>query len=138
MRYFPTLDTLSLLEVWWTESYFWGCIVAHSFVQKVLLQLKKIGHSLFYTETETSFSNRVSNDNCLSEYIVRKQCSCSPFILSFTAWKASKYGVFSGPYSLVFELNTEFYSVNLCIQSEYRKIRTRKNSVFWYFSRSDC
>ena len=26
----------------------------------------------------------------------------------------------------LFELNTEFYSVNLCIQSEYRKIRTRK------------
>ena len=29
-----------------------------------------------------------------------------------------------------------FYSVNLRIQSEYRKIRTRKNSVFGHFSRS--
>ena len=34
----------------------------------------------------------------------------------------SKYGVFSGPYFLVFGLNKEIYSVNLCIQSEYRRI----------------
>ena len=46
------------------------------------------------------------------------------------------YGVFSGPYFPVFGLNTEIYGVNLCIQSEYRKIRTRKNSVFGHFSRS--
>ena len=43
----------------------------------------------------------------------------------------SKYGVFTGPYFPAFELNTEIYSV---IQSEYRKIRTRKNSVFGHFS----
>ena len=30
-----------------------------------------------------------------------------------------------------------FYGVNLCIQSEYRKIWTRENSVFGHFSRSD-
>ena len=46
------------------------------------------------------------------------------------------YGVFSGPYFPVFGLNTEIYGVNLCIQSEYRKTRTRKNSVFGHFSRS--
>ena len=39
-----------------------------------------------------------------------------------TAWKASKYGVISGPYSHVFRLNTESYGVNLRIQSEYKKI----------------
>ena len=38
--------------------------------------------------------------------------------------------VFSGPYFPVLGLNTEMYGVNLRIQSEYRKIRTRKNSVF--------
>ena len=38
------------------------------------------------------------------------------------------YGVISGPYFPVFRLNTEIYSVNLRIQSEYRKIRTRNNS----------
>ena len=46
-----------------------------------------------------------------------------------TAWKVSKYGVFSDPYCPVF-------GVNLCIRSECRKTRTRKNSVFGHFSRS--
>ena len=49
----------------------------------------------------------------------------------------SKYGVISGPYFPVFELNTEIYSVNLRTQSEHMKIWTRKNSVFGHFSRSD-
>ena len=48
----------------------------------------------------------------------------------------SKYGYFSGPYFPVFGLNTEIYEVNLHIQSEYREIRTRKNSVFGNFLRS--
>ena len=43
---------------------------------------------------------------------------------------------FSGPYFLVFGVNTEIYGVNLRIQSEYRKIRTRENSVFGHFSHS--
>ena len=30
--------------------------------------------------------------------------------------------------------NTRFFPVNLCIESEYRKIRTRKNSVNGVFS----
>ena len=51
-----------------------------------------------------------------------------------TAWKVPKYGVFSGPYFPVFGLNTEIY---LRVQSEYKKIRTRKNSVFGHFSRSE-
>ena len=51
-----------------------------------------------------------------------------------TAWKVSKYGVISGPYFPVFVL---IYSVNLRIQSECRKIRTRDNSVFVHFSCSE-
>ena len=35
-----------------------------------------------------------------------------------TAWKVSKYKVFSGPYLSVFKLNTETYSVNFRIQSK--------------------
>ena len=42
-----------------------------------------------------------------------------------------KYGPEITPY-----LDT-FHTVNLRIQSEYRKIRTRNNSVFGHFSRSD-
>ena len=36
----------------------------------------------------------------------------------------------------VFGLNTKIYSVNLCIQSEYSKIQSRKTYVFGHFSRS--
>ena len=48
-----------------------------------------------------------------------------------------KYGVISGSYFSVFGLNTEIYGVNLRIQSEYRKIGTRNNSVFGHFLRSE-
>ena len=51
--------------------------------------------------------------------------------------KVSKYGVFSGSYFPVFGLNTEIYTVYLCIQSEYRKIRTKKNSVFGHLHSVD-
>ena len=44
---------------------------------------------------------------------------------------------FSGQYFPIFGLNMEVYSVNLRIQSEYREIRIRKNSVFRHFSRSE-
>ena len=54
--------------------------------------------------------------------------------MHLTAQKVAKYGVFSGPYFPVFGLNT--YSVNLRIQSEYRKIQARNHSVFGLFSRS--
>ena len=56
---------------------------------------------------------------------------------TFTAWKVPKYGVFSGPCFPVFGLNMEIYGVNLCIQSEYKKIGTRKYSVFGHFSCCD-
>ena len=48
-----------------------------------------------------------------------------------TMWKLFKYRVFPGPYFPVFELL-------IPIQSEYRKIRIRQNSVFGHFSLSDC
>ena len=51
-----------------------------------------------------------------------------------TALNVSKYGVISGPYFPLFGLNTEIYEVNLCIQSEYRKIRIRNNSVFGHLT----
>ena len=49
----------------------------------------------------------------------------------------SKYGVISGPYFPAFEMNTGRYEVSLRIQSECGKIRTRNDSVFGHFSRSD-
>ena len=56
--------------------------------------------------------------------------------LTGTAWKVSKYGVISGQYFSVSGLNTEICWLNLRIQSEYRKMRTKNNSVFGQFSRS--
>ena len=47
-----------------------------------------------------------------------------------------KYGVISGPYLPAFGLNTEIYGVNLRIQSEHGKIRTKNNSVFGHSSHS--
>ena len=51
---------------------------------------------------------------------------CKKISLTSTAWKVSKYGVFSDPYFPVCGLYTEIYSVNLCILSKYEKIRARK------------
>ena len=51
-----------------------------------------------------------------------------------TAWKVSKYWIFSGPYLPAFGLNAESYSISLCIQPKCGKIRTRKNFVFGHFS----
>ena len=48
---------------------------------------------------------------------------------TYIAWKVSKCRVFSSPYFPVFGLN---------IQSEYRKIRTRKYSAFGHFSCNVC
>ena len=50
---------------------------------------------------------------------------------SYTAWKVSKYGYFSGPYFPSFGLNVERYSVKI-----RRKYGTEKNSVFGHFSGS--
>ena len=53
---------------------------------------------------------------------------------ALAAWKASKYGVISGPYFSTFGLNTERYFVSLRIQSECGKIRIRKtNSKYGHF-----
>ena len=48
-----------------------------------------------------------------------------------TAWKGSKYEVFSVLCIPVFGLNTEIYKVNLCIQSKYRIIRARRKLHIW-------
>ena len=73
----------------------------------------------------------LTEDCCFQSFRIDVSCRVS------TAWIESKYGHFSGSYFPVCGPNTEIYSVNLCIQSECRKIRTRKNSVFGHFSHSD-
>ena len=46
-------------------------------------------------------------------------------IIFFTAWKVSIFGNNSGSYFPSFGLNTERYSVSICIQFKCGKIRTR-------------
>ena len=58
------------------------------------------------------------------------------YFWTFSLNCSGRQGVISGLHFPVFGLNTEIYLVNLHIQSEYRKIRTRNNSVFGHFSRS--
>ena len=78
----------------------------------------------------------------LLKLLLKKQISLY-LLIKYTAWKVTKYGVFSSPYfpafglnmERSFGLNTERYGVSLRIQSECGKIRTRKNSVFGQFSR---
>ena len=43
--------------------------------------------------------------------------------------KSVQIRTFSGPYFPVFRLNTEIYSINVRIQSKYRKIQTRNKDV---------
>ena len=43
---------------------------------------------------------------------------------------------FPGPYFPTFKLNTEIYEVDLRIQSEHGKVRTKKKSVFGHFPHS--
>ena len=83
----------------------------------------------------TTFADRVKVFEYL--WLEKDQFQSMYHLTKHTAWKVSKYRVFSGPYFPVFGLNTEIYGVNLRIHSEYRKIRTRKNSVFEHFSYSD-
>ena len=86
--------------------------------------------SLHFTLFVSSFSNFQIGQifvNCL--YPIFKVNENN--INSSTAWKVSKYGVVSCMYFPAFGMNTEIYYVNLHIQSEYRKIRTRNNSLFW-------
>ena len=80
---------------------------------------------------------------CIGNELVRRDEFITLWILnrqkffeccnSDAAWKVSKYGVFSGPHFPVFRLNTEIYGN---VQSEYRKMCTRKSSVCGHFSRN--
>ena len=51
-------------------------------------------------------------------------------LFTLTAWKVSKYGIFSGPHFLAFGLNTERYSVSLRIQFKCGKYRPEKTPYF--------
>ena len=84
--------------------------------------------------TSNSFNWPNRKDVCRVLY---KNVICKIRPSTTAVWKKSKYGVIPGPYLPVFKLNMERYSISPCIQSKYRKIRTRHNSVFGHFSHSE-
>ena len=87
MRYFPTHDM-------YCSYWRYGELEV---VQKVVkiqkdrsffilyISVARIWRSRLWIETEPSFSNSVSNNDCLSECIICKQGSCSLFILLLLA-----------------------------------------------------
>ena len=75
-----------------------------------------------YLTTKKTFWFIFSSHSCLAGCLAG---FCDNFEI-VTAREMTKYGVFSGPYFPVFGINTEIYEVNLCIQSKYGKIRTRR------------
>ena len=80
-----------------------------------------------------ALADRRPSSNCKSKsYEIKIKSGVSIYILNLILLPKT----ISGPYFPVFSLNTEIYTVNLRIQFEYRKMQTRKNSIFWHFSRS--
>ena len=50
-------------------------------------------------------------------------------LTDYTAWKVSKYGVFSGSYFPIFGLNTETYSLNLEIHARFIRKMTLTDEI---------
>ena len=103
-------------------------------MQKVLSSLyKSYKQKWFYNLVSTKFGvpkmiYLCNNASCIN---IRIHSHCVKSV------QMRKYGFFSGPYFPVFGLNTEIYGLNLRIQSEYWKIRTRKNFVFGHVLRNE-
>ena len=58
------------------------------------------------------------------------------FLVELHCVKSVRIWSFSGPYFLAFQLNTERYSVFLCIQSECRKYGPEKHRIGTLFLQS--
>ena len=118
-------------------------VVKVSLSKKVKLHLSKTSqvqqYPNFYTRLFNWFvwkSRQMAWSQGLSREIqIGRAFRRNALHMTQTAWKASKYWVFSGSYFPVCRLNTEIYGVNLRIQSKYKKIRTKKNSAFEHFLR---
>ena len=97
------------------------------------LDLKQVTMATWQTGCSTTC---YSGYHCWISSFNRFKIEYLRMIKSFphTAWKLSRYGVFSDPYFPAFGLNTERYSLSLHIHSECGKIQTRKNPVFGHFS----
>ena len=113
-----------------------GCHGIFSFLYPYFLYpyLQIICKKNFNFKSKNIWKNKTGGRILVQMPCIYQNGSLQSTFWSFTAWKVSKYEVFLGPYFPTFGLR---YLVSLRIQSECGKIRTRKNSVFGYFSRND-
>ena len=91
--------------------------------------------SLYFTDNQITkkWNNKIELLQTLS---VKYKNFLHPSLFTFCAFFVHHYVKRVqnfGSYFPVVRLNTEIYSVNLCIQSKHRKIRTRKISIFGHF-----
>ena len=119
-------------EFVWEASLFWLHVLIPMPFLSLFCLLRRPSHVTYllngpYKNPEQYWSIAIL------EYLKYEMTSSFNLII-ISAWKVSKYEVFSGPCFSVFGLNTDRYSVSLRIQFQWEKIQTRKNSVFEHFS----
>ena len=124
--------------VLWLTSSEWGCLLVTDSVLALVQPngwLKKSLNKLYiFLVFLLLFSiNKQISIAVLIVFQGLYPCTIAIKPISHTAWKVSKYGVISGLHFALFGLNTEIYSVNLRIQSEYSEMRSRNNSVSGHF-----
>ena len=119
----------------WQNKYGWQLDILNNrnycyqyFFQTFLLSiLIKKGWVINWISNIWFFGSMQHSPSIFTRYVFQDSFSRSVN----TVWKASKYGVFSGPYFPIFLLNTERFS-----ECQWEKIWNRKNSVFGHFLRS--
>ena len=120
-------------------------IFTHSNGMKAVLKDINIFHVLYKNKEASFFSHikRISPLNQKRNYetipIIIAHMNIQNCIIDTNSprKKCPNTEFFSAPYFLVFGLNMEIYAVNIRIQFEYGRIRTRKTSVFGHFSHSE-
>ena len=112
--------------VWLTNNYVFGSGNFRDNSGSLSLKILKLSWFYFKNSLRQFIPGRlpkhvITSTNCSEDEVVYlspiyrgKKC-CDTLIKFSTAWKVSKYGVFSGPYFPVFGLNTEICGVNLRI-----------------------
>ena len=105
-----------------------------------LVWIWSLSWEVFYQTTSWMKANVMSN----SKWHFPSFCKFLSDVTKTVFWESKKHCVksvqiwsFTCPYFPVLGLNTEIYGINLRIQLRYWKIRTRKNSVFGHFARSE-
>ena len=116
----------------WLRSY------SHTLFQtyRVLPEQKWLPRDIIFIKNDTSLvlfdGISCSNPFFMALSLFHKSICSDPFCVKSAQIRSYFWSVFSCIRSTI-----EIYGVNIHIQSEYRKIRTRNNYVFGHFSRGE-